>query len=188
MRGAELALGTLLPFAFTGALLDPASGLTSMRARWYGANIGRWGSVDPIALLIGDPVDLGNFHRYLYVGGNPSNTVDPLGTGILAVVMIALLVIAALIVIVLAIIPPLIQAWRNRGLRDPTQDEIECARSAYALGAERGCVPEGAAPIPFKIDETQDGYSANTDLSGVYSPRFPKPISGLISPLTRRLS
>ncbi len=44
--------------------------------RYYDANVGRWTKQDPLPGSIGDPSQL---NRYVYVGDNPINLVDPTG-------------------------------------------------------------------------------------------------------------
>lgn len=56
------------PHAFTGEPLD-ANGLQYHRARYYAPEMGVWASLDPLETA----------NRYGYVGGNPTNLVDPTG-------------------------------------------------------------------------------------------------------------
>lgn len=60
-------------FAYTGAYLDPDTGLQNHWHRWYDAQIGRWLSEDPIGFGAGDA----NINRY--VGNSPTNGTDPTG-------------------------------------------------------------------------------------------------------------
>ena len=81
--GALLAAYTYGPFGepnvltgvalrYTGQRLDPESGLSYYRARWYSPYMGRFLSPDPIGLD-------GGTHLYRYVGNDPINFVDPSG-------------------------------------------------------------------------------------------------------------
>lgn len=63
-------------YRFTGAELDPATGLYHMGARFYEPLIGRWLSEDPVQDRYSQPVSL-NF--YAYVANNPLVLVDPTG-------------------------------------------------------------------------------------------------------------
>jgi RHS repeat-associated protein len=62
-----------LAFAFTGRLLDQATGLQNNLNRWYDASVGRWLSEDPIGFNAGDA------NLYRYVGNGPTNGADPSG-------------------------------------------------------------------------------------------------------------
>jgi len=55
-----------------GLFTDDASGLVYMRARFYDPSIGRFLSVDPLALSLGTGL-------YAYAGNNPVNYSDPSG-------------------------------------------------------------------------------------------------------------
>jgi RHS repeat-associated protein len=60
---------------YTGHVMDSASGLTYMQQRYYDPQIGRFLSIDPIAVrLIGD-----NFNRYAYAFNSPYKFTDPDG-------------------------------------------------------------------------------------------------------------
>jgi RHS repeat-associated protein len=63
------------PFGFAGGLHDPATGLVRFGFRDYDPQTAQWTARDPI-LFAGGQTSL-----YAYVGNNPVNTVDPLGTG-----------------------------------------------------------------------------------------------------------
>lgn len=63
-------------YQFTGAELDPATGLYHMGARFYEPLMGRWLSEDPVQDRYSQPVSL-NF--YAYVANNPLVLVDPTG-------------------------------------------------------------------------------------------------------------
>lgn len=60
-------------FLYTGRRLDPETGLQYSRYRYYGAELGRFLTRDPIGYLGGKDL-------YAYVGGMPTGYVDPLGT------------------------------------------------------------------------------------------------------------
>ncbi len=61
------------PFGYAGGLYDPDTGLVQFGAREYDARVGRWMSRDPVGFADGGNV-------YAYVGSDPINLVDPLGT------------------------------------------------------------------------------------------------------------
>ena len=63
--------GALTPLGYTGAYTDGQTGLEYLVHRYYDPTTGTFLSVDPLVGLTGDP--------YGYVGGNPTNAVDPLG-------------------------------------------------------------------------------------------------------------
>lgn len=73
-------------YRYTGAELDPATGLYHMGARFYDPSIGRWLSEDPLQDNTFDPASL-NF--YAYVNSNPAILVDQDGkmaaVGVLAI-------------------------------------------------------------------------------------------------------
>jgi RHS repeat-associated protein len=58
---------------FTGRRLDPETGLYYYRARYYSATLGRFLQTDPIGTR-------GGINLYAYVGNDPLNLVDPMGT------------------------------------------------------------------------------------------------------------
>ncbi len=60
-------------FGYTGREHDPDTGLMYYRARWYDSASGRFISEDPIGFDGGD-------NWYTYVGNDPLNSIDPLGT------------------------------------------------------------------------------------------------------------
>ncbi|MCO5167381.1 MAG: RHS repeat-associated core domain-containing protein [Planctomycetes bacterium] len=60
------------PMLFAGRLVDPATGLVHLRARWYSPALGRFVSADP-AGLAGGP------SPWAYVDGRPHALIDPLG-------------------------------------------------------------------------------------------------------------
>lgn len=61
------------PFGFAGGLFDAQTGLVHFGARDYEPATGRWTARDP--LLFGG----GDTNLYEYVGGDPINSIDPLG-------------------------------------------------------------------------------------------------------------
>jgi RHS repeat-associated protein len=60
------------PYLYTGREHDPETGLYYYRNRYYDAALGRFLEPDPIGYQ-------GGMNFYAYVGGNPTNFVDPLG-------------------------------------------------------------------------------------------------------------
>ncbi len=69
--------GATLPrFGYIGELQDAATGHVYLRARWYNAASGRFGSRDPYAGEAEEPQSL---HRYAYVHNDPVNATDPSG-------------------------------------------------------------------------------------------------------------
>ncbi|WP_368565103.1 RHS repeat-associated core domain-containing protein [Pseudoxanthomonas sp. UTMC 1351] len=61
---------------FTGHVQDAATGLTYMQQRYYDPTIGRFLSVDPVAVSSGIGA---NFNRYWYANNNPYKFKDPDG-------------------------------------------------------------------------------------------------------------
>jgi len=76
--GNEITEVVIVPFSYTGREIERESeGLYYYRARYYDANIGRFLQVDPQPGKIFKPATV--FNRYMYVGNNPMNFVDPEG-------------------------------------------------------------------------------------------------------------
>ena len=65
-----------LPFGFAGGMFDQETGLVRFGARHYDPMTGRWTSKDPIRFQAGQ----GNL--YVYVGGDPVNSIDITGLSI----------------------------------------------------------------------------------------------------------
>ncbi len=65
--------GTQLPFTYTGAQVDPESGLVYLRNRYLDPASGRFQTPDPLG-AVGSGVNL-----YAYVGNNPATLTDPSG-------------------------------------------------------------------------------------------------------------
>lgn len=63
-------------YLYTGEQYDPNVGFYYLRARYYDQAVGRFTSRDPYESQVADP---GTLHRYLYVGANPLDRVDPSG-------------------------------------------------------------------------------------------------------------
>jgi len=63
-------------YLFAGQQYDSASGLYSMRARYYDPNAGRFLSRDTWPVNYGNPMEL---NRYGYTAQNPTNWTDPSG-------------------------------------------------------------------------------------------------------------
>jgi RHS repeat-associated protein len=69
-----LAFGTpTSAFGYAGQYTDATTGLSDMRARWYGPGTGEFTTVDPYLALTGQP--------YQYSGDDPVNHGDPTGQG-----------------------------------------------------------------------------------------------------------
>ncbi len=69
--------GATLPrFGYTGELQDAATGQVYLRARWYNAASGRFGSRDAYA---GDDTTPYSLHSYQYGYANPVSNTDPTG-------------------------------------------------------------------------------------------------------------
>ena len=62
--------------AYSGHVMDAATGLTYMQQRYYDPSIGRFLSVDPVTA---DGNTGGNFNRYWYANNNPYRFTDPDG-------------------------------------------------------------------------------------------------------------
>lgn len=62
--------------AFTGHMMDGATGLIYMQQRYYDPTIGRFLSVDPVSANSGTGA---NFNRYWYANNNPYRYIDPDG-------------------------------------------------------------------------------------------------------------
>ena len=62
---------------FAGAYQD-TTGLYKIGQRYYDPSVGRWTQQDPVVSLV-DPLQ---WNRYVYVGDDPVNFVDPSGTSI----------------------------------------------------------------------------------------------------------
>jgi RHS repeat-associated protein len=63
-------------YLYRGEQYDPDLGLYYLRARYYNPATGRFLSRDPEDGISNNPATL---HKYLYVGGDPVNGIDPLG-------------------------------------------------------------------------------------------------------------
>ena len=63
-------------FLYAGQQSDSASGLYSMRARYYDPTLGRFLTRDVWPINTSNPFEL---NRYLYAGNNPTNMIDPSG-------------------------------------------------------------------------------------------------------------
>lgn len=68
-------LADLTRFRYTGQYLDH-TGLYKIGERYYNPDLGRWTQQDPVY----DPIDSQQWNRYVYVGNDPINYVDPSGT------------------------------------------------------------------------------------------------------------
>jgi RHS repeat-associated protein len=80
------------PRRFTGKERDAETGLDYFGARYYGAKLGRFTTIDPVYTWQENLVDPQRWNRYAYVRGNPLRYVDPDGrapavAGVAAVVV-----------------------------------------------------------------------------------------------------
>lgn len=66
-------------YKFTGKERDSESGLDFLDARHYASALGRFMSVDPVAITPARKLDPQQFNRYGYVRNNPLRLVDPTG-------------------------------------------------------------------------------------------------------------
>jgi RHS repeat-associated protein len=66
------------PWRFAGAYFDAETGLYKIGARYYAPTQARWTQRDPV----GQPLSPREANGYTYVGGDPVNLTDPLGTDI----------------------------------------------------------------------------------------------------------
>ncbi|MFV2016731.1 MAG: RHS repeat-associated core domain-containing protein, partial [Candidatus Heimdallarchaeota archaeon] len=64
------------PFTYTAREYNSETGLYYYRARYYGANMGRFTSEDPIGIK-------GGINLYAYAANNPVKYVDPCGSWII---------------------------------------------------------------------------------------------------------
>jgi RHS repeat-associated protein len=65
-----------LTYGFAGEPLENTSHLAYHRARWMDSRVGRFEGMDPWE---GNPELPETLHRYMYVGDNPANLIDPSG-------------------------------------------------------------------------------------------------------------
>ena len=72
MTAAQAATDLL----YTGEMYDARIGQEYLRARWYDATTGRFGSLDS---FFGDVQDPQSLHKYLYTADDPTNLIDSSG-------------------------------------------------------------------------------------------------------------
>lgn len=75
LSGRE-GLQELPHYGYNAEQSSPAGGLQYLRARWYDASMGAFGSRDS---YLGDAADPASLNRYAYAGGNPVAYADPTG-------------------------------------------------------------------------------------------------------------
>ncbi|RKR74783.1 RHS repeat-associated core domain-containing protein [Frondihabitans australicus] len=63
------------PYSFHSGIQDRASGLVKFGLRWYNPVTGTWTQQDTLDA----PLDPANANRYVFVGGDPINGLDPTG-------------------------------------------------------------------------------------------------------------
>ncbi len=71
------------PFQYDSSYLDQDTGLYKFGTRYYDPTVERWTQQDPVGASLASPDSL---NRYLYVGDNPVNAVDPSGNSPLCAV------------------------------------------------------------------------------------------------------
>ena len=64
------------PWKYAGGYLDSSKGLYKFGVRYYDPDRGRWTQQDPVGGSLGD---LNSANRYVYVGDDPINAVEPSG-------------------------------------------------------------------------------------------------------------
>jgi RHS repeat-associated protein len=77
--GEQIAGGTGTMHKFTGKERDAESNLDDFGARYYGSNMGRFTSADPITIKAARLLDPQRLNLYTYVRNNPLHYVDPDG-------------------------------------------------------------------------------------------------------------
>jgi RHS repeat-associated protein len=84
---------------FQGALLDSATGLYKIGARYYDPGVARWTQRDAVT---GTPSDPETYNAYVFVGNNPVNATDPSGYFWLALLAVVLVLVRILAYVCLA--------------------------------------------------------------------------------------
>ena len=74
--GALIGKAGFSGVGYTGHVMDGGTGLTYMQQRYYDPDVGRFLSVDPVAV---DTQHGANGNRYQYAANNPYRMVDPDG-------------------------------------------------------------------------------------------------------------
>jgi RHS repeat-associated protein len=75
--GSDLGLTSpLTAVRYAGQMIDPITGLSYNRARWYDPATGRFTQSDVFAASANSPLTI---NRYLYTSANPINRIDPSG-------------------------------------------------------------------------------------------------------------
>ena len=85
-------------FRYAGEYIDPITGLSFNRARWYDPSNGRWNRLDPWEGSIYEPL---GYHGYLYGQANPANRTDPTGLYSYAQLLMSMAIIATVATVVL---------------------------------------------------------------------------------------
>ena len=143
---------------FLGELVDPATGLVYLRARWYAPDQGRFLEPDPVQ---GTPHDPRSILRYAYAANDPVNKLDPSGESLVDAYMTAAL-IATLVNIGIRAMWKGAEGWLVRqlgGLRRLRFQSID--GYLWPLGsfaATKGAIPLGI-PIGFDLLFLDGGHT-----------------------------
>jgi len=147
-------------YLYRGEQYDSDLGLYYLRARYYNAATGRFMSRDPLA---GNAEIPGTLHKYLYVGGNPVNRIDPRGLGAVEYIQLSVKMIEATVTFAntincgvnigfLAADTALGAAWGNGGIQD-TLSGTNLVTSAI------GCILMTSSPNVFRVSMELGDYT-----------------------------
>ncbi len=150
-------------YLFAGEPLDPNSGFYYLRARWMDPRVGRFGSEDSWPGHLFEPESL---HRYVYVGNDPTNKIDPSGRSEFS--LSGLLISAAIGGIISAI----------TGIN--AQSTLASVGKDFLLGALEGALLYGAGVAVFKAF-VRLGNLAVQSYRGAQAARIARAIERVLS-------